>query len=138
MAGQVEGLDDLRAALQHLPDDLTGEARAICGAAAQAAFSAIEADYPEVTGALRRGLKLIDSSGQFTARFLVSSTAPHAHLYEYGSERIRYTHAGWSRGKMPAQHTVTVAAVHERPVMNAQLLDMVRAHGFSVDGTELA
>jgi hypothetical protein len=40
------------------------------------------------------------SAGRYGAAALVQSTAPHAHLYEYGTE-VRHTRTGAARGKMP-------------------------------------
>jgi hypothetical protein len=118
---------------------LTGQAHAIVEARAHAAYDEIEAAYAGhvVSGHLRDGLELEDTSVALAARVAVLSTAPHAHLYEYGTE-TRYTHGGASRGKMPAFGTVTKAAVRNRAPMMQELADMLTAHDLDVNPAELA
>jgi hypothetical protein len=132
----MEGLAELRDLLRTLPTDLATDANGIVQARGRAAYDEIEAAYPE--GGLRDGLTFSDESAQFAARAVIRSRAPHAYLYEYGTQTIRYTHAGVSRGQMPAAGTVVKAAIHNRAAMYDELIAMLRAHGFDVSAAEAA
>ncbi len=102
-----EGLDELRAGLRQLPDDLAQEAGVVIADEAEGAKNEIIDTYrrnfkgDDLSGNLERGVRVrrLDG-GRFGAAALVQSTAPHAHLYEYGTE-TRHTRAGVHRGKMP-------------------------------------
>jgi hypothetical protein len=95
------GLAELRAALKNLPAELTGNAAGIVRTAAATAAADIRAAYPEgETGNLRKGVRVSDKGGGVhTVRSVVRSTAPHAFLYEYGTQ-TRQTKAGAGRGWM--------------------------------------
>lgn len=88
MAGGItwEGLPELVAKIEGLPAKLTDEASTITFEAAKQAADDIRAIYPEHTGNLRRGVRVSRrTQGGHRAEAVVRSTAPHAHLYEYGT-----------------------------------------------------
>jgi len=92
MANQLRlsGVRELRAELAALPTDLRSGAIPILLASARRTVGLVVAAYPEVTGALKAGVKLIprDARG-VAALFTVATTAPHAHLIEFGTARTR-------------------------------------------------
>jgi len=96
------GLEELRENLWRLPADLVKSAAPLVRAYAEAAAQEIRDDYPEgETGNLKRGVKVGSKGGrsEHTVRSVVRSTAPHAHLYETGTQ-TRQNRAGENRGYM--------------------------------------
>jgi hypothetical protein len=93
-----DGLAELREDLRTLPARLAGEGSGIVQTAANDAAQWIRDRYGahRVTGTLQSGVKVTTKSvGQFGAGMVVRSTAPHAHLFEYGTEARHYvTKAG--------------------------------------------
>lgn len=129
------GVEDLRAALKQLPDELADEARGEIIRTTRAAANELRAIYPAVTGNLRRGVKtkIREQRGETTG--VVESTAPHAHLWEYGTVN-RKTEKGWNRGRMPAQYTrglVAIALRHQRTLVRL-LQAIVERAGFKLTG----
>src|SRR4030095_2794535 len=122
------GLDSLQQELAVLAADLVAEANAILTDSAQAAKTAIAAAYPEKTGALRRGLVLRSARGLYLSGWTLLQTAPHGHLYEYGTT-TRYNRAGAFRGVMPANPTfVPIAAAYRRTAIS-QIIYRLQWHG---------
>lgn len=129
-----EGLSELREALRNLPDDLRGEARHIVEAAANGAAAQIQGAYAVDDGDLRDGVYVRPSEvGTFGAGAIVVSKAPHAHLYEFGSQ-VRRTKAGANRGAMPPKPTFVPIVIRKRRQMQEQLIDLLVRHGLVVSG----
>lgn len=108
------GLGDFRDALKRLPVELQQEARAEIIRTTEGAAAELRAVYPVGdTGNLRRGVKtkLREKRGETTGTVL--STAPHAHLWEYGTVN-RKTEKGWNRGRMPSNITRGLIAIRMR------------------------
>lgn len=104
MADGFSGMAELIADLRKLPEALKGEVSKDVHSAADAMVSDLQTNYPSVTGNLRRGVKqeTIDP-----LKVKVRSTAPHAHLYEYGTAR-----------NQPARPTFIPAAIRHRKRMH--------------------
>lgn len=101
MAGGVQwdGLAELTATFEGLGATLTEEAATIAHEAAKQAADDIRNIYPEHTGNLRRGVRVgRRTPGGFRAEAVVRSTAPHAHLYEYGTAQRSF--GAQDRGRM--------------------------------------
>jgi hypothetical protein len=107
------GLGDLRDALKRLPLELQQEARGEILRTTASAAAELRAVYPAVTGNLRRGVKtqFRDRKGETTGTVL--STAPHAHLWEFGTVN-RKTEKGWNRGRSPSNITRGLIAIRMR------------------------
>ena len=89
MAGKMvtwEGLPELLAQFDGLASALTEKAQQLTDDVARQVADDIKQIYPEGTGNLRRGVRVLKArpSGH-QAQTIVKSTAPHAHLYEYGT-----------------------------------------------------
>src|SRR5262249_7768339 len=85
------GLDELRAELRKLPEDLAGEASAIIATHATGAQQEIIAGYPDVSGRLRGGVRLgLNSYGRYGANYILKSTAKIAWIFEHGSKPREY------------------------------------------------
>jgi hypothetical protein len=102
----IDGLDDLKRALRDLPEVLTDDAGDLVRAAAQNAAGGIRAGYAKVKGNLQNGVAVVEEGGaRYGVRYRVRSKAPHAYLYEYGTQARHYiTEAGkrHATGIMPA------------------------------------
>lgn len=137
MSVTLSGMNELRAALLALPEELTGQAATIVESHATIAASLIEAVYPEgPTGNLKRGVTVEHNSSKFAASTIVRSRARHATLYERGT-RQRHTHAGANRGRMPQApegRRMIPIVVRMRARMVQALVNMVRENGFAVSG----
>lgn len=137
-----EGLDDLRDALRRLPVDLRDDSGEIVQEAAREAFNTISQEYGEHTGALRRGLRLRGLQvSTFGSAVDLVNTAPHAWLWDHGSEARHYitkhgvkhpTGKMWGRSSPP--HTFGRASGRARRAMVGKLIAMMERHGLIVSG----
>ena len=102
MANQMvtwDGLAELFAQLEGMTETITTKAQDIANQVAQQVADDIKQIYPEGTGNLRRGVRVLKSRGEGNrALAIVKSTAPHAHLYEYGTAARSF--GGQDRGQM--------------------------------------
>lgn len=129
-----QGLDELRAALRALPDDLTGEAGHIVEGAANGAAVDIKTAYPSRTGNLRDGVTVTQvAAGKYAAGAVVKNTAKHAYIFENGTQ-ARHTAIGANRGSMPAGHVFIPTIIRERRKMYDALKDVLVRHGLIVSG----
>lgn len=133
---KFEGMNEFRAALRRLPEELAGEAGHIIEGTANAAATDIKRAYPAHTGRLIAGVVVQHGdNGKVSAGAIVRSTARHAHLFEYGTATRRNSH-GANRGAMPkAQENrrMVPIAVRHRRTMVGKLVDMLRRIGFVVE-----
>lgn len=103
-----DGLDEFRANLRSLPEQLTADAESIVRTYAQQAEAAIRQKYPErgatrtyqqseyvTTGKLRDSLKLSYRMSRTTIRHRLTNKAFYAHMYESGTRYARAQHVFW-------------------------------------------
>lgn len=133
-----DGLKELREALRQLPAHLASRAGSIVDRRAQNAAAAIRAGYARhrVTGNLANRVTVsLEDTGRFGAMAVVRARSPHAHLFEFGTQRRKFNKA--NRGVMPkANPPIFVPTVeHERTQMNRELIELVREAGFEVTGS---
>lgn len=125
MSFSWNGLSGLRAQLSAMSGELADEAVPIIQSTADQAAEKIKQAYPAVDGDLRRGVKVRGLRREGAAvSIAVVSTAPHAHLYEYGTVR-RATLKGANRGTMPARPVVSAVAPRSRRAMDQELIAML-------------
>jgi bacteriophage HK97-gp10 putative tail-component len=133
-----DGLDALKAELRRLPDDLVAEATDTVKTAANDAAQQIIAEYPEVTGALDKGVKVtVTNESRFGVVARLRSSAKHASWWEHGTEVRHYITVHGrkkSLGRMAPQHTVVRAATAHRKTMYRKLKEMLVRHGAEVSG----
>jgi hypothetical protein len=135
---QWSGLEDFRQILQNLPDRLTGEAVHIVDYWADATANQLLLNYPiGDTGNLRKGVRVnkLHEQGQGVYDE-VKSSAPHAHLYEFGTQN-RETEKGWKRGRVKpfsetGKETLIGIAIRNRRRMDDALVAMLTRDGFKV------
>lgn len=132
----IEGLEELRQALQNLPAELAGEAATIVDQAAARTEARLLANYPDGdSGNLKGGVSRESTLEAAGARAVVRSKSPHAHLWEFGTQN-RQTRAGWARGQAPSHRPeglVTIAD-EERARMNDELVALLARAGLEVSG----
>lgn len=148
------GLDELRAQLQRMPAELTGEASGIVTDAAASAKAEIVGIYEQhrVTGNLAKRVTMGPSggretqlSGHFGVAIVVKSTAPHAWLFDNGSQARHYItktgqphDTGKMWGRTPPTHAFVRTMIKHRRRMYSRLADMLRRSGLIVSGEEAA
>ena len=134
---RLDGMAELREALRKLPEELAGEASHIIEGIANGVASETRRVYPIQTGRLVGGVKVTHfEHGKVAAGAVVKSSAPHSHLYEYGT-KSRKTAKGWNRGSMPKadeSKRMIPIVVRARKRMYAQLSDLLRRAGFVIEG----
>jgi len=131
------GLEELGADLRNLTPALAAHARAIVENAAEEAKSSIFQAYPRRTGNLRRGVTVTHKSTKLRAVSVVTNRAPHAWIYENGTQ-ARHTKIGANRGSMPPGHVFWPIYYRRKRKMLQELADMARAAGFDVVVTDAA
>jgi len=123
--------------LLDLPRDLTARAVSIVEGEAAGAAAEIKAAYPEGdTGNLRRGVRVgtpRNAKSDHAVRRVVRSTAPHATLFETGTQ-TRQTTLGYNRGFMPGANIFVPVVVRRRRAMFDQLVTIVEEAGLDVRG----
>ena len=130
---EFKGLEELKAALRALPAELTGEASHLIEAAGNRAVLDLKRAYPVVTGNLRDGVEVTFTTSGVSTRALVRSRAPHAHLYEYGTE-ARHTGLGLNRGRMAPTHVFGRTMSNVRRELFDQFRALLERHGLRVTG----
>jgi len=143
---EFHGMAKFREALRNLPYELRNEATVIVEDSAKAAKEEMAAKYPISLGRkrrgrfipggqLRKGLKLEYRGGQtpFGAWVTVRNTAPHANIFENGTE-LRTTATGAERGSAKPGRVFVPIAIKHRRRMNRQLMRMLESHGLLVTG----
>lgn len=133
----------LREDLRNLPYELRNEAVNIVESAASAAMAEMDQKYPISLGQkrrgrfvpggqLRRGLKLeYHNDQQFGAWVTLRNKAPHASLFENGTE-LRKTAKGFERGSARPGRVFVPTAIKHRRKMNRALIAMLERHGLKV------
>jgi uncharacterized protein YwbE len=123
---EIRGLQELKAALMNLPEYLGHQAAPMVVQHGREAQMAIVAQYPEVTGNLKRGVKMtVLTSGPHGASVRVASTAPHAWLYEHGRCR-------WGAVSDPPAFVLIPTMERTRRGLYTQLAALMRNAGLGV------
>ena len=122
---EMQGLDELKKLVASFADVCTDDGQQLADQAAMRAVEEIKAAYPQgPTGNLKKGVRIVRVKGDgHRVLSIVKSTAPHAHLYEYGTRR------------QPARPVIGEVAARVRRDFYADLLRMVeRVTGASITG----
>ena len=122
---EMQGLDELKKLVAGFADACTDDGQQLADQAAMRAVEEVKAAYPQgPTGNLKKGVRIVRVKGDgHRVLSIVKSTAPHAHLYEYGTRR------------QPARPLVGEVAARVRRDFYADLLRMVeRVTGAAITG----
>lgn len=131
------GLEELKAELRNLPEALAQEAQAIVFGMADEAAAEIRAAYPSHTGNLRRGVSVVRRVYAVSTAAIVVNKAPHAFLYENGTQARHYFTKGGVKkalGRMPPGHVFVPIMIRKRRQMYERLKGLLVRHGLSVSG----
>lgn len=126
----LDGFDALIQQLTDAPAHIREQGMTIVREETEGAAIEIEASYPQKTGTLASRVKTLFPSTTLLVG-IVQSTAPHSHLYEFGT-KPRQNKAGANRGAMPAKKTTPAIAQRRRTRMMRRLTEMVEHMGFEV------
>jgi hypothetical protein len=130
------GLDELKAQLRTMPEELTDEGGQIAEDEANGAADDIRQGYQRHvrSGRLARGVRVTHfARGKFSAGAIVKSAAPHAWIFENGTQ-ARHTAIGANRGSMPPGHVFVPAVVRRRRRMYERLKELLTRRGLVVTG----
>lgn len=130
----LDGFDELIGELTRAPQEMRAEGMGIVREETEGAAAEIRNQYHTKTGTLAKRVETEYPSTQVLVG-IVRSRAPHAHLYEFGTQK-RQTNSGANRGTMPAAlPAVTVPIARRRRLrMIRRLADMLTRKGFEVSG----
>ena len=123
------GIEEFYADLRALPPRLQAEGTRLRQSESNAAAVEIRTEY----GKHRRSGRLQDRvtvqhSGM---RSTVKSSAPHAHIFENGTQ-ARHTELGAARGAMPPGHVFVPIVVRRKRALYEQLIALVKREGLLV------
>lgn len=122
---EIQGLDELKKLVAGFADACTDDGQQLADQAAMRAVEEVKAAYPQgPTGNLKKGVRIVRVKGDgHRVLSIVKSTAPHAHLYEYGTRR------------QPARPVMGEVAARVRRDFYADLIRMVeRVTGAAITG----
>ena len=129
----LEGLKELMAELQALPEACAGEAAKVIEGTANGAYVAIKGAYPSRSGDLRNGMRVspVTKKGLIVGAE-VKNVSKIAAVFDKGSEARHYlTTNGVTHltGKMPPGKVFAPRIVHARRRLTEELKAMVVRHG---------
>lgn len=122
---EMQGLDELKKLVAGFADACTDDGQQLADQAAMRAVEEVKAAYPQgPTGNLKKGVRIVRVKGDgHRVLSIVKSTAPHAHLYEYGTRR------------QPARPVMGEVAARVRRDFYTDLIRMVeRVTGAAITG----
>ena len=122
---EMQGLDELKKLVAGFADACTDDGQQLADQAAMRAVEEVKAAYPQgPTGNLKKGVRIVRVKGDgHRVLSVAKSTAPHAHLYEYGTRR------------QPARPVMGEVAARVRRDFYADLIRMVeRVTGAAITG----
>ena len=133
---ELTGLEELKAALHQLPEELHDEAFGIVADTTDKAEVALLEAYPSRSGKMKKGVSKKVERSQFGIVGTVTSKSDEAVWWEFGTVNRR-TKQGWNRGRGPAHSKEGLAAIASRMRrrMNERLIEVVRKAGFVVSGS---
>jgi hypothetical protein len=117
-----EGMAALISGLARMDDRVKAQAHTLVRDTAQLFAADLPSRYPSRTGNLRAGVRTKRVSD---LRFKVSSRAPHAHLFEYGTGVRSTASTGANRGRMEGKPTFIPRATSARARMVNSLIQML-------------
>jgi Bacteriophage HK97-gp10, putative tail-component len=147
---EINGLNELKADLANLTPQLKAQATQIVLDSAHAAAADIKGQYPIgpegrkykgkpiIPGGLRRGVRVVVKEvGAVAVAAQVRNSAPHAHLWEFGTEARHYfTKRGIRHDtgamKRPPSPVFIPTMIRHRNAMYDKLAAIIEAKGLTV------
>jgi hypothetical protein len=128
---QIMGLRELMAELRKLPAVLAAAGGERVEEHTRDAANDVIAQYPEVTGNLKGGVKYSMKRSRDGATGRIGTYAPHAFIYETGTAS-RQTDLGYNRGPMPGKKIFVPTVQKHRAALQDDLADILREAGMEV------
>lgn len=120
---ELKGFDELEAELERLAPVLTDEATPIADTAATTAVETVRTAYREITGRLRRGLRVVTvATKSYRVQRRIENAEEYALFYEFGTSRSKAT---------PTFVPITVRA---RQAFKKAIVALVESKGLQVRG----
>lgn len=130
---RLTGFAELVKALDAAPAEIRAEGMQIVREETEGCASETIQAYPQgATGNLRARVKTSYPASDLLVG-IVQSTAPHSHIYEFGTQQRRNSN-GANRGSMPAANVMVPIAQRRRERMMVRLRDMLERMGLVVNG----
>ncbi len=132
----IDGLDELRAALRRLPEELAAQASRIVMANANAAAFEIKTGYAShrISGDLQDKVQVEHvAMGRGGAGSRVTNSSKIANIFENGT-MVRHTARGYNRGASPPGHVFIPAITRWRRRMYEELAALLVRNGLEVTG----
>lgn len=126
---------DFQKELRGLPEALASEASHIIVNSANHAAMQIIAAYPRHTGNLKGGVEVVTFVSKWRTRATVVNRAPHAFIYEHGTEARHYFTKGGERhetGRMPPGHVFDPIVRRWQRRKDAALAALLKKYGLKV------
>jgi hypothetical protein len=129
------GVKELIEQFATLAPDLTTASTPIVELAARVAKDTIYTGYPTRTGNLKKGLTLTEVNESTRVACTVINKAPHAWLYERGSE-TRHSATHDNLGRMPPNPLFSSTMMRTRRALYTALVPhLAEQFGLKIDGT---
>lgn len=138
------GLEELKAEIRALPANLRDEANGIVRDMAETAADSVRAGYSShvVTRNLLKGVRTKKkSTGAYGVSYQVASTAPHATIFERGTQARHYITKNGKKhltGRMPAFNIFGPVMARHRRFLFDELWTLLTKHGLLVRGDAAA
>lgn len=132
----LEGMTEFQRALKALPTDMALRARLLIGQSSTEAEREISIAYSSHrhSGNLAEHLYSKTQLAGVQVEGLVRNNAFHAWLFENGTEGVRRTDKGVSRGRMPPAHIFIPIMIRKRREMYNGLKAIIAEAGLQVSG----
>ena len=128
---RIDGMAEFKALLRQLPEDLRADGAAIVMKHTDEAEATIRSNYAahRRSGNLAAGLYRNTDESRFGVRIILRNRAPHAYLFEVGTELRK-----GGTGRMPAAKVFIPAATKARRAMREDLIALLERNGLTVSG----
>ena len=130
---KLAGLDDQIVAFEDLTPELVNEVEKMQRDVAEAAAAKIRSLYVYKEGALVKGVRTRRLlKGRAVAAMVVENTHWLSWLYDHGSQTIRETKLGYSRGRMPARPVFSRTMNAAKRDVAQRTVAILKRHGLTV------
>jgi phosphopentomutase len=130
---KMTGIKEQQQALSQLVPDLVRETEPMMRALAEATVSTIRGLYTYGEGSLVKGMQTRPLlKGSVIVSHVVENIAPLARIYDHGTQTVRETKQGYSRGRMPARPVFTRTTNDMQREATQKTMDILRRHGLTV------
>jgi hypothetical protein len=129
----IDGLQAVQVALDNLTPEVINEVEAMQRDVAETAAATIRGLYTYREGNLVKGVRTRRLlKGRLVAAMVIENTHWLAGIYDHGTQTVRETKAGYSRGKMPSRPIFTRTTNAAQREAHERTVEILRRHGLTV------